>query len=405
MSFNIKTVGNQANYKLNLTANHLMRRLEDCSSTGKATTRVELLSILTDELDIEFYGEFLPNVADDALVDLVGISTDGKEMVVAEHTFDSTANYSILKVFGWGYLSPESLVSKKRPYGWFILPHRALLAQLRLAAQKGVKVLDAFQKMLANGGSADIHSPLDADFLRMDHELVDISEDARIVSFRTLVGADRYVTSFAHVQSWGMMHDHPLKFYAPNEGHSLFQSIELPSELAMKNALKVPEISIFAVVQYEDNGLSNKGRPIMDHPEIFRRFKEMTKGQMVVMGRNTFEKYGNKFDEGTMICVLTRRTEPSYSPKAAWFSSIEDILTIRGPEKIYVIGGQGLYEDFLRSAKHVTLVKVDVPDPVECDSYFPDLPGNWEVDESATEMIELGSEEAIAVYTHYTTKW
>jgi len=104
-------------------------------------------------------------------------------------------------------------------------------------------------------------------------------------------------------------------------------------------------------------------------PEDMARFKTMTMGHSVVMGRETFESIGKPLAGRTNI-VLTRR--PGWSHDGVLVAdSLESALAIaaeRG-DKAYIAGGAEVYRQALGFADRMELTEVDA-DP-EGDTVFP----------------------------------
>lgn len=111
-------------------------------------------------------------------------------------------------------------------------------------------------------------------------------------------------------------------------------------------------------------------------PEDLARFKAMTMGHALVMGRATFESIGRALP-GRSNIVLTRRPGWSYEgvdPAA----SLEEALAIaadRGQD-VYVAGGAEVYRQALEMADAMELTEVDAsPDG---DTWFPEVDwGIW----------------------------
>jgi dihydrofolate reductase len=126
-----------------------------------------------------------------------------------------------------------------------------------------------------------------------------------------------------------------------------------------------------------DNVIGRKGELPWRLPEDLRRFKELTMGKPIVMGRRTFESIGRPLP-GRRNIVVSRRPglrlegcEVSDSPDAA--------LALAGQaEEVMVIGGQQLYEAFLPRATRIHMTRVH--ETIEGDAFFPQLPPDeWQV--------------------------
>jgi dihydrofolate reductase len=110
-------------------------------------------------------------------------------------------------------------------------------------------------------------------------------------------------------------------------------------------------------------------------PEDMRRFKELTMGSTVVMGRVTWESLPEKFRPlpGRRNIVVSRQS--SYdAPGAEVTSTLEDALAIGGDD-VWVIGGASIYEQALPFADRVVRTRVHLT--VDGDSRAPVLDTAW----------------------------
>lgn len=106
-------------------------------------------------------------------------------------------------------------------------------------------------------------------------------------------------------------------------------------------------------------------------PEDLARFKEMTMGHALVMGRATFESIGRPLP-GRSNIVLTRRPDWSHEgvDTARSLEEALDIARERGQD-VYIAGGADVYEQALPIADSMELTEVDAaPDG---DTFFPDV--------------------------------
>ena len=135
--------------------------------------------------------------------------------------------------------------------------------------------------------------------------------------------------------------------------------------------------------------LSNPGRAIgyqnklLWHiPEDLKRFKSLTLGHPVIMGRKTFESIveilGKPLPGRTNI-VVTRTPEKEY-PGAITAGSLEAAFTIaesENPSEIHIGGGAELYKAALPYIDRLHLTWVD--DDTEGDTFFPDFEADFTV--------------------------
>lgn len=100
-----------------------------------------------------------------------------------------------------------------------------------------------------------------------------------------------------------------------------------------------------------------------------QRFKALTMGKPIIMGRKTWESIGRPLPGRTNI-VVTR--DADYQAEACVVHSVDQALdAAAGAEEVMVIGGANLYQQFLDRADclYFTQVKADV----EGDAWFPEF--------------------------------
>jgi len=120
-------------------------------------------------------------------------------------------------------------------------------------------------------------------------------------------------------------------------------------------------------------------------PDDLRRFKQLTMGKPIVMGRRTYESIGRPLP-GRQSIVITR--QPGFvaegcdvvaSPAAA-------LVAAGDSAEIMIIGGSQIYELFLPKAGRLYLTRVHAD--IEGDAYFPDIDEqDWRL--SASEAHEV----------------
>lgn len=120
-----------------------------------------------------------------------------------------------------------------------------------------------------------------------------------------------------------------------------------------------------------DNGVIGAGNALPWHlPADLRRFRKLTRGHYVVMGRKTCESLGRPLPERVNIVVSTNARY-----KAAGFAVVSSLAaaldTARRQEEVFVIGGASVYAQALPQADrfYLTLVHADVSG----DTRFPDF--------------------------------
>lgn len=130
-----------------------------------------------------------------------------------------------------------------------------------------------------------------------------------------------------------------------------------------------PRVSI--VVAVAENGIIGRDNALPWHlPEDLRRFKAVTMGKPIVMGRRTFESIGRVLP-GRPHLVLSRSRDIRV-PGVKVVGSLEEALQAAGPvEEIAVIGGADVFKAALPLADRIYLTRVHAN--VEGDVRFPAL--------------------------------
>ncbi len=136
-------------------------------------------------------------------------------------------------------------------------------------------------------------------------------------------------------------------------------------------------------------GIGKGGDLLFRLPSDLRRFKAMTTGHTVIMGRKTLDSLpGGKGLPHRRNLVLSRQSD--FAPdRTEVIHSVEDILKT-AEDDAFVIGGQQVYEQLLPYCARVYVTKV-LADP-EADAFFPDLDKlpEWKVASTGEMLTENG---------------
>lgn len=137
-------------------------------------------------------------------------------------------------------------------------------------------------------------------------------------------------------------------------------------------------ITIIAAVA-ENMAIGNKGQLLYWLPNDLKRFKALTTGHTIIMGRKTYESLPKGALPNRRNVVLSRRKDACF-PGCDVYASLSDALaSCRRDEDIYIIGGASVYAEALPLADRLCLTHVTaVPD--EADAYFPAFGSEWEVE-------------------------
>ncbi len=139
-------------------------------------------------------------------------------------------------------------------------------------------------------------------------------------------------------------------------------------------------VVIVAGISAYNRALGNKNELLWHVPDDLKRFKALTLGKPVIMGRKTFESIiailGKPLPNRTNI-VVTRNTD--YAPQGARVAAnLEEafaIASLENPTEIHIGGGAEIYKQALPyvDTLHLTLFN----DQKEADTFFPEFDGDF----------------------------
>lgn len=142
-----------------------------------------------------------------------------------------------------------------------------------------------------------------------------------------------------------------------------------------------------AIVAVSENGGIGKDNELLFRiSSDLKRFKELTAGHAVIMGRKTLQSLpGGRGLPNRRNIVITRDSDFT-AERAEVVHSIDEALAL-ADEGAFVIGGASIYAAMLPYCDKVYLTKVYAE--AEADAYFPSLDG-WQVAEQSEIMEENG---------------
>ena len=132
-----------------------------------------------------------------------------------------------------------------------------------------------------------------------------------------------------------------------------------------------PRISIIVALSETTRAIGKDNDLLWKIPEDLKRFKSLTMGHPIIMGRKTFESIGRPLPGRTNIIVT--RNKGYVVPGATIVSSIEEAIAYAKNidiQELFVIGGQEIYTLALpyTDRLYLTLIQSDL----QGDVFFPD---------------------------------
>jgi len=131
----------------------------------------------------------------------------------------------------------------------------------------------------------------------------------------------------------------------------------------------------------ENNALGKDNQMIWRLPDDFKRFKQLTTGHYIIMGRKTLESMNGPLPNRTNV-VITRQEDYTHQG-CTIVNNLDDALAACPQnEEVFVIGGGEIYKQSIGKADKIELTRVLGIAP-EADAYFPEFNhAEWNLTES-----------------------
>ncbi len=137
-------------------------------------------------------------------------------------------------------------------------------------------------------------------------------------------------------------------------------------------------MKVTLIAAIAENGVIGKDNDLIWHlSDDLKRFKQLTKGHHVIMGRKTFESLGRPLPNRVNI-VVSRNANYKAEGAIVVDSLKEALYKAEGDAQPFIIGGGAIYKQALGLAQTMELTKVH--HAFEGDTYFPEFDENtWEL--------------------------
>ena len=155
---------------------------------------------------------------------------------------------------------------------------------------------------------------------------------------------------------------------------------------------------IIMIAAVAENNALGKNNDLLWHlPLDFKRFKEITSGHHIIMGRKTFESFPKPLPNRTHI-VISR--QGNYNPEGCIVvENLEKALAICPKnENLFIIGGGEIYKQSIHLADQLDITRVH--NSFDADVYFPEIDSKiWEL---TSETFNPKDEKHLYDYTFQT---
>jgi dihydrofolate reductase len=155
---------------------------------------------------------------------------------------------------------------------------------------------------------------------------------------------------------------------------------------------------IILIAAVAENNALGKNNDLLWHlPKDFKRFKEITSGHYIIMGRKTFESFPKPLPNRTHV-IITRQKDYVREGCIVVQNLEKAIEVCPKNEDVFVIGGGEIYSQSIHLADQLDITKVH--HSFEADVYFPEIdPKTWEL---TAEIFNPIDEKHLYNYTFQT---
>lgn len=138
--------------------------------------------------------------------------------------------------------------------------------------------------------------------------------------------------------------------------------------------------SIIACISKVHRAIGYKNRLLYAIPSDMTRFRMLTTGHTIIMGRKTFESLPNGALPNRRNIVISKTREQITGCEVC--SSLEEAIGSKETsDECFIIGGASIYEQALPFADKLYLTIVE-KEPEHADTFFPEInPAEWEMTE------------------------
>ncbi|WP_367400401.1 dihydrofolate reductase [Segatella copri] len=139
-------------------------------------------------------------------------------------------------------------------------------------------------------------------------------------------------------------------------------------------------LSIIACISKDNRAIGYQNRLLYHLPSDMVRFRELTTGHTIVMGRKTFESLPNGALPHRRNIVVSRSMKELEGCEV--YPNLEAALkAAESPQETFIIGGASIYHQALPAARKLYLTIVD-QEPEQADTFFPAINYSaWEMTE------------------------
>ena len=137
-------------------------------------------------------------------------------------------------------------------------------------------------------------------------------------------------------------------------------------------------LNIIACISQTNRAIGYQNRLLYHIKSDLTRFRELTTGHTIIMGRKTYESLPNGALPHRRNIVVSNSMKEMEGCEV--YPNLEAALkAAESPQEIFIIGGESIYRQSLHVARKLYLTVVDDA-PQQADAFFPEInPEEWEL--------------------------
>lgn len=129
-------------------------------------------------------------------------------------------------------------------------------------------------------------------------------------------------------------------------------------------------VSIIVAIN-KNNGIGMENKLLYWLPNDLKRFKSLTTGHTIIMGRKTFESLPKGALPNRRNVVLSRQ-DITFEGAECYASLEEALKSCKNEEEIFIIGGASLYNEAIKIADTLYITEIEDSEK-EADAFFPNI--------------------------------
>ncbi len=130
-------------------------------------------------------------------------------------------------------------------------------------------------------------------------------------------------------------------------------------------------VTVIAAIA-KNNALGKDNDLIWHLPADLKRFKKVTTGNFILMGRNTFESIGKPLPNRTTVIIT--RNKNYFKEGCLIANSIEEAIALaKDQEQVFIIGGAQIYKETIEKGLADQLDITKVHETFNADVFFPEI--------------------------------